>query len=91
MKNFPLLVILMTLMSCTSTQFHDNHVIAHRGAWKDTGLPQNSLASFRAAAEMGCHGSECDVWLSADDSLVVYHDAERGGKRIDEMTYAEVI
>ena len=91
MKILPLLVVSMTLISCTSTQFHDNHVIAHRGAWKDTGLPQNSLASFKAAAEMGCHGSECDVWLSADDSLVVYHDAERGGKRIDEMTYAEVI
>ncbi len=91
MKNFLLSVILMTLISCTCTEFHDNHVIAHRGAWKDTGHPQNSLASFKAAAEMGCHGSECDVWLTADDSLVVYHDAKRDGKRLDEMTYEEVI
>ncbi len=77
-------------VSCSAPSFHDNHVIAHRGAWKDTGLPQNSLASFRAAAEMGCHGSECDVWLSADDSLVICHDATRDGKRIDSMTYEEV-
>ena len=92
MKKYTLFVILVTLItSCNSTEFHDNHVIAHRGAWKDTGLPQNSLASFRAAAEMGCHGSECDVWLTADDSLIVYHDATRDGKRIDEMSYEEVI
>lgn len=91
MKNYLFLVVLLALTSCTSTKFHDNHVIAHRGAWKDTGLPQNSLASFKAAAEMGCHGSECDVWLTVDDSLIVFHDAERDGKRLDEMTYDEVI
>lgn len=91
LRYISLSVILMTAISCAPTGFHDNHVIAHRGAWKDTGLPQNSLASFKAAAEMGCHGSECDVWLTADDSLVVYHDAKRDDKRIDEMTYEEVI
>ena len=91
--NSSLLIALLILAtaSCSAPSFHENHVIAHRGAWKDTGLPQNSLASFTAAAEMGCHGSECDVWLSADDSLVIYHDATRDGKRIDSMTYEEVI
>ena len=87
-----ILICLFTFLtiSCSDSSFHDNHVIAHRGAWKDTGLPQNSLASFQAAAIMGCHGSECDVWLSADDSLVICHDATRDGKRIDSMTYEEV-
>ena len=84
-------LLALCVASCSAPSFHDNHVIAHRGAWKDTGLPQNSLASFIAAAEMGCHGSECDVWLSADDSLVICHDATRDGKRIDSMTYEEVI
>lgn len=91
MKNHFLLTIALIAVSCSTPDFHENHVIAHRGAWKDTGLPQNSLASFKAAAEMGCHGSECDVWLSADDSLVICHDATRDGKRIDSMTYDEVI
>ena len=67
MKNYLLLLSALTVMSCSAPEFHDNHVIAHRGAWKETGLPQNSLASFKAAAEMGCHGSECDVWLTIDD------------------------
>lgn len=91
MKNYLLLFSVMAIVSCSAPEFHDNHVIAHRGAWKETGVPQNSLASFKAAAEMGCHGSECDVWLSADDSLVIYHDAKRDGKRIDSMTYDEVV
>ena len=40
---------------------------------------------------MGCHGSECDVWLTIDDSLVVYHDAKRNEKRLDASTYEEVV
>ena len=70
--------------------FHANHVIAHRGAWLHTGHPQNSLASFRAAAEMGCHGSECDVWFTAEDSLVIFHDAKRFGKAIEDTPYEEL-
>ena len=91
MKNHLLLFLAVTLMSCSTAEFHDNHVIAHRGAWKETGHPQNSLASFKAAAEMGCHGSECDVWISADDSLVIYHDATRDGKRLEEISYEEIV
>ena len=72
-------------------QFHDNKVISHRGAWKNTGHPQNSLASFRAAAEMGCHGSECDVHLTLDDSLVVYHDLSHAGMLIEKTNYADLI
>lgn len=91
MKKHLLFLLAIFAVSCTTSDFHDNHVIAHRGAWKDTGHPQNSLASFKAAAELGCHGSECDVWLTADDSLVVYHDATREGQRIDTTCYAQVV
>lgn len=72
-------------------QFADNKVISHRGAWKNTGHPQNSLASFRAAAEMGCHGSECDVHLTLDDSLVVYHDLTHAGMLIEKTNYADLV
>lgn len=71
-------------------KFAKNPVIAHRGAWLNTGAPQNSLASFRAAADMGCHGSECDVWFTKDDSLVIFHDAKRNGKYIEDWTFAEL-
>lgn len=72
-------------------QFIENKVISHRGAWKNTGHPQNSLASFRAAAEMGCHGSECDVHLTLDDSLVVFHDRTHAGMLLEKTTYADLI
>lgn len=56
-KLFIFAAALMCVACSTTPNFNQNKVIAHRGAWKNTGHPQNSLASFRAAAEMGCHGS----------------------------------
>jgi glycerophosphoryl diester phosphodiesterase len=49
-------------------------VIAHRGAWKNTGAHQNSLASLQNAIQLGCYGSEFDVHMSADSGLYVSHD-----------------
>ena len=50
-------------------------VVAHRGAHKNTGLPQNSIASLRADAPLGIYASELDVWITKDDVVVVNHDA----------------
>ena len=92
MKRLILFAAALSIMGCAErTSFNDNQVIAHRGAWKKTGHPQNSLASFRAAAEMGCHGSECDVHLTADDSLVINHDPTYNGLEIQNATYAELV
>ncbi|MCA1909792.1 MAG: glycerophosphoryl diester phosphodiesterase [Magnetospirillum sp.] len=47
-------------------------VIGHRGA---AGLaPENTLASFDLAADLGCAMVEFDVRLSADQVPVVFHD-----------------
>ena len=46
--------------------------IAHRGA--SAYAPENTLAAFRLALEMGADGFELDVMLSADGHLVVIHD-----------------
>ncbi len=92
MKRFTLsLVTLLGVFSLSAQTFHDNQVIAHRGAWKNTGHPQNTTASFRAAAEMGCHGSECDVHLTLDDSLVVFHDLSHKGMLIEKTLYADLV
>lgn len=49
-------------------------VIAHRGYWKCEGSAQNSLAAFEKADAIGAYGSEFDVWLTADNKLIVNHD-----------------
>lgn len=47
---------------------------AHRGLHdKEHGIPENSLAAFRLAAEHG-YGAELDVHLTRDGRLAVIHD-----------------
>ncbi len=45
---------------------------AHRGA--RTEAPENTIAAFRRALELGASGLETDAWLSADDEVVLVHD-----------------
>ncbi len=47
-------------------------IIAHRGA--SVKAPENTLAAFELAFEMGADGVELDVMLSKDEQLVVIHD-----------------
>jgi len=48
---------------------------AHRGLHCGSGFPENSLIAFAAALEAGA-GIECDLRLTADDHIVVFHDAD---------------
>ena len=45
---------------------------AHRG-FHGPGIPENSMAAFRAALDLGA-GIECDVRLSGDGEVVIFHD-----------------
>ena len=47
-------------------------ILAHRGANK--AAPQNTIPAFLKAIEMGAHGVENDVHLTADGHLVIVHD-----------------
>ena len=46
--------------------------IAHRGA--SYYAPENSLAAIRLAAEIGSDGAECDIRLTKDNQIVLWHD-----------------
>ena len=48
---------------------------AHRGLHHGTELPENSLIACAAALELGA-GIECDLRLTADNQIVLFHDAE---------------
>jgi len=68
-------------------------VVGHRG-WLQK-YPENTLASFRAALDLGVDALEFDLHLSRDGHVVVNHDAtlERttdGAGRVQDMTLAEL-
>lgn len=48
---------------------------AHRGLHYGAGFPENSLIAFAAALELGA-GIECDLRLTADNQVLVFHDAD---------------
>ena len=48
---------------------------AHRGLHRGSDFPENSLIAFAAALEAGA-GIECDLRLTMDDQVVVFHDAD---------------
>jgi glycerophosphoryl diester phosphodiesterase len=70
--------------------FATNAVVAHRGAWKANNLPENSIASLKHAIELNCTGSEFDVRMTADDSLVINHDPDFNNLPIEKTDYKEL-
>lgn len=47
-------------------------IIGHRGG--AVGYPENTLAAFKKAVELGADGVEFDVQLTKDEEVVVIHD-----------------
>ena len=63
----------MTIKSSSNATPDDLIVIGHRGA---AGLlPENTLAGFRKALELGVDTIELDIHLTSDNEAVVYHDS----------------
>jgi glycerophosphoryl diester phosphodiesterase len=67
---------------------------AHRGLHYGSGFPENSLIAFAGALELGA-GIECDLRLTADNKIVVFHDSDAlricgGPLRIGKTKWAEL-
>ncbi|MGH8542394.1 MAG: glycerophosphodiester phosphodiesterase [Gammaproteobacteria bacterium] len=68
-------------------------VVAHRGANVD--LPEQSLAAYVRAVEVGADAVECDVRITKDGHLVCHHDrtvdrTSDGTGAIADLTLAEL-
>lgn len=68
-------------------------VYAHRGA--SGYAPENTMAAFKMAVELGSDGIECDVQMTKDGQLVICHDEtlERttdGKGFLKDLSYAEL-
>lgn len=84
-------ISILLLSLCFSTMsISQTNVIAHRGAWKNKGLPENSIASLKHAIELGCYGSEFDVHLSADSIPFILHDHSIQGTHIEKTSSKEL-
>ncbi|MFT4203285.1 MAG: glycerophosphodiester phosphodiesterase family protein [Chitinophagaceae bacterium] len=79
-----------TVRNVNQAYFNKNVVVAHRGAWKTNHLPENSIASLKQAIKIGCAGSEFDVHLTSDDSLVICHNDDYQGMVIEKSTFAQL-
>lgn len=84
-KNF-ILASALFLAAVGGIQAQSTQVIAHRGFWKTNGSAQNSIAALVKADSIGCYGSEFDVWLTADNQLVVNHDSTFKGVNMQNST-----
>ncbi len=91
-----LLLYLLVLVRPSGRKIADDRLLteyAHRGL-HGNGIPENSLAAFGKAADMG-FGIELDVQLSADGEVVVFHDytLERmtgDGRKLSALTLEEL-
>ncbi len=68
-------------------------ILCHRGA--KNYAPENTLAAFTFALELGAHGVELDTKLTSDGHVVVYHDGRvdrttNGHGEITKLSLAEV-
>ncbi|MEZ4867473.1 MAG: glycerophosphodiester phosphodiesterase family protein [Caldilineaceae bacterium] len=68
-------------------------IIAHRGA--SAYLPENTLAAFQLALEMGVTEIETDVQLTTDGVAVLCHDRtlaryDQGDRVVEEMSWGEL-
>jgi len=68
-------------------------IYAHRGASID--FPEMTMDAYKAAVDQGADGMECDVRLTKDNQILLWHDADMlrtagYGGRIAEMTYLQI-
>jgi len=85
-----LLCSLLTMSYDGMSQKTSTQVIAHRGAWKNTGVPENSIAALQHAIRLKCWGSEFDVHLSFDSIPFILHDHSIQGIHLEKTSSAEL-
>ncbi|KAA6316880.1 hypothetical protein EZS27_032879 [termite gut metagenome] len=91
MRKQPLFSILfLLLMCCTVNAYTQTQIIVHRGYWDKLGSAQNSISSLKNAIDIEVYGSELDVWITQDDTLVLNHDEGYQGVIIQKAMYADL-
>jgi len=69
------------------------NVVAHRGGSSECGYPDNSRASLQYAMSLKCYASECDIYWTKDNDVIVAHadgNCKINGYYPWEATVAEI-
>lgn len=90
-KYFTVLTSLLLIFTSADARRKDCGIVAHRGFWncEEAGYAKNSIAALRCAQEAFLWGSEFDVNMTSDEVLLVYHDSDVNGKKIEKHPYSE--
>lgn len=51
----------------------DNKIVAHRGGSAECGMPDNSIASLKYAMALKLYASECDIYWTKDNDIIIAH------------------
>ncbi len=86
---------LIDLYSPESLKAHSPIIVGHRGGAVVEGIPENSLAALRLAAQRGYAMVEVDVRATSDGVPIAFHDSELEehvgvSGSIESMTYEQV-
>lgn len=83
-------MILCGMMLLASSAMAQVKVIAHRGYWNSPDAAQNSIAAMQNAKKADVWGSEFDVHITTDGTVVVNHDDDIHGIIIEDAKYADI-
>ena len=70
-----------------------NMIVAHRGGSTEAGTtaaPDNSISSLQYAMTLGCYASECDIYWTADNDVIVAHadsQCKINGRRVHRRSH----
>lgn len=87
---FIYLMLLVGGLLPSTAQNRVKQVIAHRGYWQTQGSAQNSISSLQNSYKIGVYGSEFDVHITRDNVVVVFHDDDVEGIKIEHANYADI-
>ncbi len=81
----------ISMISIEASSQTKTGIVAHRGFWncEEAGYAKNSLAALRCAQEAGFWGAEFDVNMTSDGVLLVYHDGDVEGKKIEKHPHSD--
>ena len=84
---FLIISVFFAAIFYSCNQRSDTKIIAHRGA--SGYVTENTIPAVEKAVEMNSDAVEVDIWRTADDSLIVFHDRNTARLAGDSLVIPE--